>query len=129
MNAKMVAIIYCVKVDFNPQAKELAMRNLTQLAAISLLTLSLGASSLAFGETTGQYVDDATITTKVKSALLANQQLKAMQVSVETDHGSVQLSGSVDTKSQESEAVRLANQVSGVKSVKDLLTVKGTQEE
>jgi len=105
------------------------MRSLTKLTAISLLTLSLGASSLAFGETTGQYVDDATITTKVKSALLANQQLKAMQVSVETDHGSVQLSGAVDTKSQESEAVRIANQVSGVRAVKDLLTVKGTQEE
>jgi osmotically-inducible protein OsmY len=105
------------------------MRNITKLVAVSALTLSLGASSIAFGETTGQYIDDATITTKVKSALLANQQLKAIQVSVETDQGNVQLSGSVDTKSQESEAIKIANRVDGVKSVKDLLTVKGTQEQ
>lgn len=106
------------------------MRNLSKLIAVSAFALSLGASSLALGETTaGQYIDDATITTKVKAGLLGNRNLKATQISVETNQGNVALTGTVDTQSQESEAVRVANQVSGVKSVQDNLTVRGTQEQ
>jgi osmotically-inducible protein OsmY len=103
--------------------------SMTGLLAVSVFVLSMGASSLALAEGAGQYIDDATITTKVKAALLDDSQLKATQVSVETDQGVVQLSGTVDTKTQESEAVNAANRVSGVKSVKDLMTVKTMQEE
>ena|ERR1700722_14562643 len=103
------------------------MRNTIKLAAMSAFLLSMGASSIAFGETTGQYVDDATITTKVKAALLSDQQLKATQVSVETTKGTVQLSGTVPSATQESLAVKDANQVDGVKSVQDLMTVKSPQ--
>ena len=74
-------------------------------------------------------IDDATVTTKVKAALMADSQLKSTQVSVETTEGVVQLSGAVDTKGQESEAVQAASKVGGVKSVKDLLTVRGSQEQ
>ncbi len=105
------------------------MRNTLKLAAMSVLVLSLGGSSLAFAESTGQYIDDATITTKVKAALIADKQLKATQVSVETTQGTVQLTGTVDNKNQESEALRVANQVNGVRSVTDLLTVRNTQED
>lgn len=105
------------------------MRNLSKLIAVTAFTLSLGASSLALGETAGQYIDDATITTKVKAGLLGNRNLKATQISVETNQGTVALTGTVDTKIQESEAVRVANEVNGVKSVQDNLTVRGTQEQ
>jgi hyperosmotically inducible protein len=105
------------------------MRHVFKLVAAAAFILSLDASTLAFGETTGQYIDDATITTKVKAALLSDQQLKATKVSVQTDQGAVQLTGSVDSKNQESEAIRVTNQVDGVKSIKDLLTVGGNQED
>ena len=107
------------------------MRNtFLKLAAVSAFTLLLGASSIALAaESTGQYIDDAAITTKVKAALLGDSQLKATQVSVETTQGTVQLTGSVDTKTQEAQAIKDANQVKGVVSVKDLMTVKSTSED
>jgi len=100
------------------------------MLAVSAFVLSMGASSIARAEGAGQYISDAAITAKVKAALLADSQLKSTQVSVETTQGIVQLSGAVDSKAQESEAVNAANKVDGVKQVKDLLSVKGgTQEE
>jgi osmotically-inducible protein OsmY len=75
-------------------------------------------------ETTGQYVDDTTITAKVKEAFVADPQVKAMQVNVETMQGVVQLSGFVDSPNIERRAVRLAGQVKGVKSVKDTIIVR-----
>jgi hyperosmotically inducible periplasmic protein len=100
------------------------MRTALRFIAIAAFALSLGASTIAFGETAGQYIDDATITTKVKAALVGHPKLKATQVSVETTNGVVDLSGTVDNKTQESEAVRLAKQVNGVKDVQDNLAVK-----
>ena len=111
------------------QKKEIAMHNAFKLAAASIFVLAMGASSIARAETAGQYIDDTAITTKVKTALLANSQLKATHVSVKTNQGIVQLSGSVDTPNQESEAIKVANQVSGVKSVTDVLTVRTTQDQ
>lgn len=105
------------------------MQKFFRLTALMAFVLTLGASSLAFGESTGQYIDDATITTKVKAALMTDSQLKPTQVKVETNQGTVQLTGTVDTKSQEAEAVKVANQINGVKSVKDLLSVRTTQED
>jgi hyperosmotically inducible protein len=105
------------------------MRNSNQLCKgliLSAFVLSLGAAVPALAEGAGQYVDDATITTKVKAAFLADSQLKATQVSVETNHGVVQLSGAVGTKDQEAEAVHTASTVGGVQSVKDLLTVSAS---
>ena len=105
------------------------MKKKLTLATLSALVVLLGAPSLAHAETTGQFVDDATITTKVKTALLADSNLKAMHISVQTNQGIVQLGGIVDTKTQESEAIKAANQVNGVKSVQDIMTVRGSQEQ
>ena len=101
--------------------------------ALSALALPIGMeasikmSSPAFAETVGQYIDDATITAKVKEAILANPSLKVLQMEVETIHGTVTLSGSVDTKFQEEEAIRVAKTVNGVARVTDNLSVKGMQ--
>jgi len=97
--------------------------------ALSAVALSISMASPAFAESTGRYIDDATITAKVKEAILADSQLKVLQVSVDTSHGTVLLSGAVDTKSQESEAVNVANKVDGVTAVTDNLSVKNTQSE
>ncbi|MDX2027227.1 MAG: BON domain-containing protein [Alphaproteobacteria bacterium] len=98
----------------------------SRLLALFIFVLSMGASSLALSETTGQYIDDATITTKVKTALLAEAPLKSLQIGVETNQGVVELAGTVDTRAQESDAVRVTKQVKGVKSVKNSLTVRET---
>ena len=88
------------------------------LAAI--FALSLGACSIFQGsETSGQYVDDTTITSKVKESFVADSQVSAAQIHVETMQGIVQLSGFTTSPKSEARAVELARAVRGVKSVKD----------
>jgi hyperosmotically inducible periplasmic protein len=96
------------------------------------IALSALAGALALGgcaatptkDSTGEYVDDATITTKVKSALLGDGAVKSFEIKVETFKGVVQLSGFVDTPDQKSAAEKDAASVSGVRDVKDDLAVK-----
>ena len=98
--------------------------NTRALLTVSAFVIALGISNVVRAEGAGQYIDDATITAKVKASLLSDSVLKSTNVSVETNQGVVQLSGAVSTKDQETEAVQATNKVSGVKSVKDLLVVQ-----
>ncbi len=75
-------------------------------------------------ESTGEYVDDSVITTKVKSLLGADDFLKSFQISVETYKGVVQLSGFVDSQMAVDKAVQITRSVKGVRSVKNSLVVK-----
>lgn len=75
-------------------------------------------------DSTGQYVDDVTITTKVRSALLGDGAVKSFEIKVETFKGVVQLSGFVDTEDQRAAATRDAMAVTGVQDVKDNITLK-----
>ena len=68
-------------------------------------------------ETTGEYIDDATITTKVKAGLLKDQELKSFDIHVKTDKGVVILSGLVDNRVQKTDATRVAKSISNVKDV------------
>lgn len=69
-------------------------------------------------------IDDTVVTSRVKSALMADDTVKSFDVSVETVQGEVRLSGMVDTQAQHDQAVSLARAVEGVTSVKNELTVK-----
>src|ERR1700733_4751708 len=102
------------------------MRNVHKLS-LAAFALAIAVSSAASAESPGQYVDDTAITTKVKAAIIADDRLKATKISVETTQGVVELSGTVDNKNQETEAINVANQVNGVRSVKDMMAVRGTQ--
>ncbi len=84
----------------------------------------LKARSMADRQKAGEYVDDSTITAKVKSALLAKKGVSSAEISVETYLGVVQLSGFVDTADQVRLAGRTAGGVKGVKEVKNSLNVK-----
>jgi osmotically-inducible protein OsmY len=75
-------------------------------------------------ESTGEYIDDAVITTKVKSALLKHEEVSGLDVGVETFKGRVQLSGFVETQREKTKAEELARGVAGVKSVSNNLIVK-----
>lgn len=74
--------------------------------------------------TVGEVIDDSILTAKVKTALIANSDTKAHQINVETDHGVVQLSGFVDNAAAKSAATEVAKSVTGVKDVKNELSVK-----
>jgi len=82
------------------------------------ISLKPGAATL------GSTVDDGVITTKVKSALLADPGIKSLDIAVVTRTGSVQLSGFVDSQGQIDQAVALVEKVPGVKSVDNELSVK-----
>ncbi|HET9123064.1 MAG TPA: BON domain-containing protein [Acidiferrobacteraceae bacterium] len=77
-------------------------------------------------ESSGQYVNDSAITSKVKTRLLEDEHLKAFQIHVETYKGTVMLSGFVNRPSQVRRATRIAEGVSGVQSVKNDLVLKST---
>lgn len=73
---------------------------------------------------TGQVVDDSVITTKVKSSLLADDQVKGMDISVETRNAEVTLSGQVESQAQADRAIELTKAVEGVAAVNNQMSVK-----
>lgn len=99
-------------------------RVLRFLVCIALVTAFVGCASTPTRESSGQYIDDSAITTKVKAAILADPSLKVFQINVETFKGEVQLSGFVDTAQSVKKAGDVARGVEGVKSVKNSLIVK-----
>jgi len=74
--------------------------------------------------TVGNAVDDSIITAKVKSALLADPNVKSLDIGVVTRKGEVQLSGFVDGHSQIAQALAIARKVDGVTSVTDEMSIK-----
>lgn len=99
-------------------------RVLKLVVCIALTTTFLGCASTQTHESTGQYVDDSAITTKVKSAIFTDPSLKVLQITVETYKGVVQLSGFVDSAQSMKKAGEVAGGVEGVKEVKNDLIVK-----
>ena len=90
----------------------------------SLATITSGCAGSPTQESTGEYIDDATTTTKVKSAFIKDPVVSASAVKVDTFKGTVQLSGFVDTAEQKTRAEQIAAGVSGVAAVKNNITVK-----
>lgn len=77
------------------------------------------------GTKTGEYIDDSTITTKVKTAMTTDKTVSALDVHVSTDQGKVTLSGNVKSSAEKQRAGEIARSVAGVKSVENDLTVTG----
>ena len=94
------------------------------LVLILLIATFVGCASTSKQESTGEYVDDSVITTKVKSLLAADDFLKSFQISVVTYKGIVQLSGFVSSQQAVDKAGQITRSVKGVKSVKNDLIVK-----
>ena len=101
------------------------LRLLITAAMIGALGATAGCtSSTRTTETTGEYVDDVAITTKVKAAILNEPGLKSLQIGVKTFKDEVQLSGFVDTAQAKTRAGQVAAGVAGVRSVRNDLVVK-----
>lgn len=77
----------------------------------------------ASSETTGQRIDDGTITSKVKAELLGAKNVKSTHIHVKTRKGVVWLTGTVPSVDDKSAAAEVVQNVSGVKSVKNHLKV------
>jgi osmotically-inducible protein OsmY len=91
---------------------------------IMFVAALVACASTSKRESTGEYVDDSVITTKVKSLLAEDDFLKSFQIGVETYKGIVQLSGFVNSRQAVDKASQIAYSVKGVKSVKNDLIVK-----
>lgn len=93
------------------------------LAVAGLAGLT-GCSGDRYNESTGEHIDDAATTGRVKSALHGDSMYKYPDVDVTTFKGTVQLSGFVDNRDQKSRAGTLAKDVPGARDVVNNITVK-----
>ena len=100
------------------------LKILTRVLAITSIVLAVGCAGSPKQEATGEYIDDAVITTKVKAAIFNEPTLKSMEINVETFKGRVQLSGFVSTQANASTAINVARGVTGVLDVKDDMRLK-----
>jgi hyperosmotically inducible protein len=91
--------------------------------AVTLVSV-VGCASTSKQEGTGEYVDDAVITTKVKAAIFNEPTLKSTEINVETFKGVVQLSGFVNSQADINKAVEVTRSVKGVTSVKNNMRLK-----
>jgi osmotically-inducible protein OsmY len=91
--------------------------------AASML-FAIGCASASTQESTGEYIDDTTITTKVKAAIFNEPSLNVAQISVKTYKGVVQLSGFVNSRADISTAGSVARSVNGVVSVDNDIRLK-----
>lgn len=104
------------------------MRNYMK-TSIVIVALAFGTSlaacaPTATSESTGAYIDDAAITTKVKAAIFDDSTLKVLEIHVVTKQNVVQLSGFVDSRPMIGRASDVAGKVAGVRSVQNDLIVR-----
>jgi osmotically-inducible protein OsmY len=103
------------------------MRLTTPLAAAvtALALLTTAGCAVSRGQqTTGAYIDDATITTQIKSRMLNDPAVAGTSISIETLNGTALLSGFAKSDSEKAAAERIARDVNGVKSVKNEIVVR-----
>ena len=74
--------------------------------------------------TVGNIVDDGIVTAKVKSALLADPDIKSFDIAIATRKGEVQLSGYVNNQAQINRAIDIARGVEGVQSINNEMSIK-----
>jgi hyperosmotically inducible periplasmic protein len=101
-------------------------RRSVRITGAVLMVAALSACSVTSGRESGnEYVDDATITTKVKTSLASDVGLTpANQIHVETSKRVVQLSGFVDSAAHKAEAESVARGVEGVTNVQNSIIVQ-----
>ena len=99
------------------------VHSLKFIVALGAIVSVMACDPMAGRETAGEYVDDATITTKVIAAIVDDPELKKSSVSVETFQNVVQLSGWVDSNQSINRAGNIARSVKGVSSVRNNLIV------
>jgi hyperosmotically inducible protein len=91
---------------------------------LGLSLMSLTACESMTGKTTGQTIDDATLTASVQGKLTADKLSNFSRIDVDTDRGVVTLNGVVRSVEEKSRAEELARQVAGMKKVVNNLQIQ-----
>ena len=94
------------------------------LVIATFMASAIGCSATPSRESTGEYVDNTVITTKVKAALAKDSLGSLVDVEVATFRDVVQLSGFVDSEADKARAEDIAAGIEGVASVDNSLIVK-----
>ena len=102
---------------------KLAHAVLALAATVSLVQLT-GCAVARDQQTVGSYIDDATITTRVKARMAEDKSVSATSISVETLKGTVQLSGFAKSADERATAERLARATPGVQTVRNDIVVR-----
>jgi len=94
------------------------------ISAIGATATMTGCAVTSGQSSVGEYVDDATISTRVKARLAQDPVASAMRTEVETQDGVVQLSGFAASQAEKAKAAEIAGQVPNVKSVRNDIIVR-----
>lgn len=111
----------------NPLGLRILTTTLAGVMTISMVACSKPADTTDVptpSTTVGTQLDDSVITTRVKAALLADPDIKGLDITVNTRKGEVQLSGFVDNQSQMDRAATVAHGVEGVTQVTSQMDIK-----
>lgn len=101
------------------------MKNLARYMIVFVfVSAMIGCAGTENQRSTGEYIDDSAITTKVKSAFASDPDVDALDIKVKTFRGRVQLSGFADTYEQAARAEEIAEDIEGVESVENDIIVK-----
>lgn len=84
---------------------------------VMAMLMLVGCATTSSRESTGEFLDDAAITTQVKSSLVADPLLSASAISVETTQGVVHLTGTVKSEQERHRAIQLVQGVAGVREI------------
>lgn len=100
-------------------------KQFTQIVLAAMMALVLAAcAGTSKQESTGEYIDDTILTTRVKTALLNDPLVSGLAVNIETYKGTVQLSGFVKSVAERNRAVELARGVKGIRQVKNDILIR-----
>lgn len=108
----------------NTIRRGMCLLTVLSLAAVGACSTPENRQSAQGSQTAGAVIDDSVITTSIKASLLKDQALKSFDIHVETNNNVVQLTGVVDSPVQKTDAQRIAENVKGVKNVKNDILVQ-----
>jgi osmotically-inducible protein OsmY len=97
------------------------------LAAIVALSATGCSLFRAHEPATTGYIGDTAITTRIKTALIKDPQIRASEIDVQTEQGRVTLNGMVDSPAMAERALDIARATPGVRTIDDKLTVVSTK--
>ena len=103
------------------------MANFGKVLTTMILVFTMAGCQAMTGKTAGRNVDDAALTSSVKTKLAADKVSSLTRVDVDTNNGVVALNGVVESSAQKVRAQELASQVNGVSKVVNNLQVQGSR--
>jgi osmotically-inducible protein OsmY len=97
--------------------------HLSRFKSLTLALLLTAPLLAGCGKTVGETIDDTTITTRVKTAMLNDPSVGGLRINVDTFKGAVTLSGRVKSSGEKDQAIAVARRIPGVTEVKDALQI------